>query len=187
MTNTQLSGYLGMKPSQVRKTFDSVRDAFEEVGLSRDISLSLADLFQYGSIPANYDHYLKELDAVHLLVEEGGMKVRHAEMIVKSRFYDPWVMLKAAANKSIDMPLPAEFEALVLDAADKRIALIRDSKTEKEAALAKARKTIDALVSPLKIAERELSTLEPWTLAGTQPGDIQGRVTKILELLGEAD
>ena len=187
MTNTQLSIYNRVTPLRSNKTYKDIREAFEEVTLGSDIHVSIANLYSNGSTPANYHHYLKRLDAVKLVREQGGYKGQEAEMIVKSGFYDPWTMLQSTCLYILDKPLPKEFQTLVLDPADKRIELIRDQEKQRTEALQEAQKTISSIIKPLKKASEELGSFEPWKMAGSYPESLRIEINKVLFKLGVID
>ncbi len=187
MTNTQLAAYLQLKPSKTREIFEDVKLAFEEVNLPYDIHRDIADLYANGSKPANYRHYLDRLDAVRLVREQGGFNGKDSEMIVKSSFFDPWTLLHNACLYSLDKPLSKEFQALVLDPADKRIVQLKDNEAHKGKVVAKAQKIISALTKPLLKASAELGDIEPWIMAGTYPEAVRIEIDKILFKLGAID
>ncbi len=187
MTNAQFSNYLGMKPSEIRKIFEDIREGFEEVSLSSDIGMDIANLYAYGSTPPNYQSYLQRLDVARLIREQGGFLGQEAEMIVKSKFYDPWVMLQSACLYVLDKRIPKEFQTLVLDPADKRLDLIRDSKKQRDEALDEAKKVIDGLTKPMLKASEAFSSLEPWKLAGSHQESVMIEINKILFKAGAID
>ncbi len=180
MKNTQLSAYIGKPTSQIRELFDDIRDAFDDVNIQGGISLQVADLYMSGSTPSNYHMYLDRLSVVDLLAEQGGYKRQDAEMLLKSGFFDPWIMLKSAAAYTLDLPLPGEFEALIIDPLDSRLKTAKDAKKEKAEALAKARETIDGIVKPLKQCSDELRNVKPWIMAGSFEESVKIFIDKLL-------
>ena len=182
MNNTQLSVYIGTAPAQTRKLFDPAREAFEDANLG-EIGRDIADLYLNGQSPANYQYYLKKLDAVKLLSEQGGFKPMIAETIIKHGLYDPWVMLLASAQYFIGQVVTPEFETLIVQPSDDYLKLGDAKEDEKKEALDKARKTIAAISDPLRKASKELEKIDPWKMAGTGEESIRIEIQNMLEKL----
>ena len=178
MTNTQLSAYIGQQPAQTRKLFDVIRQAFEDAGLG-DVTREVADLYLHGQEPSNYKYYLDRLNAVKFLSEH--FKPQRAETIIKSNFYDPWVMLLATAQHFIGEAITPEFETLIVSASNDNIKLVSAKEQEKLQAIYKARKTIETIGSPLKKVLKELESIEEWKLAGTPEEYITIKIRLVLE------
>lgn len=182
MNNTQLSVYIGTAPAQTRKLFDAIRQAFEDASLG-EVTREIADLYLYGQRPSNYAYYLKKLDAIKLLSAQGGFKPMIAETIIKHGLYDPWVMLLATAQHFIGETITSEFETLIIQPSDDYLKQGDAKEDERKAALAKARKTINAISDPLKKASRELEKIEPWMMSGTDEDSIKHEINIMLEKL----
>ncbi len=188
MTNAQLSNYLAMRPSETRRVFNDIREGFEEVNLSsRNIGIAIADVYAYGSTPPNYHSYLTRLEAIKMLREWGGLRGQDAEALVKSGFYDPWVMLQNACLFTLDKHQTADFEALVLNPMDERLGRTREGNSKRAEALTVAEKSIDDIIKPLMKASEELGALPSWTLAGTFSESVRIEINKILFRMGKID
>lgn len=180
MNNTQLSVYIGKSPKETRILFDSIREAFEEAGLG-EITKQVADLYLYGTSPSNYAYYLDRLEARKFLSEQGGYRMITTEQILKTGFFDPWVMLVSAANYYIGEEIPKEFETLILNPTDAYLKIGEDEQVKKKRAITKARKTIAAMNEPLTKVIKELAEVEPWLMAGTEEESIKIEFNNIIE------
>lgn len=113
LNNRALGIYLEMKPAEVRKIFDPIAEAFEEVNLAMP-KMEMADLYSKGTLPTNWGLYLDRLDARKVISEADGVSVRDAELILKSGYFDAWVLLQSACNSLLGEELPEDFEELVI-------------------------------------------------------------------------
>lgn len=184
MKNSQLSAYIGEPVSTVRKNFDDLREAFEDVGLDGFVNIQIADLYMHGSTPVNYKIFLERLDALSLIVEKGGFKVYDAEAALKNTVYDQWVLLKSAALNKLDKPIPKEFKELVLDPINAYLESINESKAERDQELKKAQDIVDSIIEPLKKASAELEKIAPYHMAGSNQEAIKFKIDGILSSLG---
>jgi len=180
MNNTQLSVYIGKSPRETRQLFDSIREAFEEAGLG-EITKEIADLYLYGTRPSNYAYYLDRLEARKFLSEQGGYRMITVEQILKTGFFDPWVMLVSVAHYFIGGEIPKAFETLILNPTDAYLKIGEDEQVKKTRAIAKARKTIATMNDPLKKVIKELEKVESWAMAGTQEESIKIEFNNIIE------
>nr|BDD47918.1 hypothetical protein 7 [Campylobacterota bacterium] len=184
MKNSQLSAYIGVPVSDIRKNFDDIREAFEDEGLEGFMDIQIADLCMHGTTPLNYKTFLERLDALSLIVEKGGYKVYDAETALKNVVYDQWTLLKSAACYKLDKPIPEEFEEFVLAPIAEHFRVISEAKTERAHGLKKAEEIIKSIIEPLKDASEELEKIDPWIMAGSNQEAIKFKIDNILSSLG---
>ncbi len=179
MTNQQIGLYLGIRTAEARKIFDPIRQAFEEANIGNDIPLSIVELFENGSTPANYRYYLDKLKVVDML-NANGIKPLVSESALKNMFYDPWVMFQAAALNFTDEPLPKDFESLVLDPIKKSREPEIESAERRRQSREDAAKIIETAMKPLLKAYRKLCEFDNWTLAGSSADSTRITIGKML-------
>ncbi len=182
MKNRELAAYIGESPSNTKKIFGPLQEAFEDTYLG-DIGIELAELHESGALPMNFELYLNRLQAKQLLCETAGFRPLDAETIIKSGAFDPWTLLNAAACRFTGEAIPPDFEPLVIKPGIDYLKIHSDESAAKLAGREKALKIMQPVLGKLKKIVDDMEKIEPWKLAGSREESIFIKLNNAFEML----
>ncbi|WP_456451626.1 hypothetical protein [Hydrogenimonas sp.] len=183
MNYLQAAKRTGFRPIELRRVFEPVLDAFYEVGIRRELTPGLLDLWQYGSPTINWSNTLRLLNAREMLMARLRVNGETADSVLMGfTVVDPWVLLRAACAYTMDDPLPKEFDTLV--ARPIRAVFDRNdaSQTKLSAERAKAADVMKDIKPHLRKAVKALENISPSAISGTVYHDAKVELQRLIEL-----
>lgn len=175
--------YANVSKIEVKTEFEDILEAMEAIGHSKSISIDMMDFWLNGATLANYEIYLRSLDAEKLLSDNGIPKM-FIKDVLQSDAIDRYVLFKNACLNFIGEELTTDFKTLVLDPINEiYIKPFEANKALKEKQLKTARATIIKLKPVLSKAIEDMRKLEPHTIAGTFEETILIKLEQVQHLI----
>lgn len=160
--------YANKTQLEVKAEFEGILDA---MGSGLGLEVLTTDLIEFwlnGSIPANYDLYIKKLHGADVLLDNGIPKEYTALVLSSESPIDKFIFFKNVCLKFIGEEPTADFKALIVDPIIKMyIEPMEQNKKIRIEKIAKAKTILFSISPALNKIISEVEKIEPNILTGT--------------------
>lgn len=176
--------YANKTQLEVKTEFESILDAMGS-GLGLEVlTTELLEFWLNGSIPANYDSYIKKLHGSDILLENGILKEYTALVLSSEAPIDKFVFFKNVCLKFIGEEPTADFNALILDPVIKMyIEPMEQNKKIRIEKIAKAKTILFSISPALNKMISEVEKIETHILIGANGEEILNELKKLQEMM----